>query len=89
MYFEYDKQKSMKNKQKHGISFEEAKQLWNDEATVIPAKDIDGEMRYALISKLQDKCFVAIFTIRDEKYRIISVRRCRKNEETIYEKNNN
>ncbi|MFA7090570.1 MAG: BrnT family toxin [Arcobacteraceae bacterium] len=89
MYFEYDKEKSIKNKQKHGIAFEEAKLLWNNNASVVPAKDIDGEMRYALISKLKDKCFVAIFTIRDEKYRIISVRRCRNNEEKIYEKNNN
>jgi len=84
--FEFDEKKSIKNKQKHGISFEEAKSLWNDDAVVIPAKSIDEE-RYALISKLNNKCFVAIFTIRDEKYRIISVRRCRKNEEVIYENN--
>ena len=85
MHFEYDEKKSIKNKQKHGINFEEAKLLWNDSAVVIPAKFIDDEDRYALISKQDDKCYVAIFTIRDGKYRIISVRRCRKKEEALYE----
>lgn len=88
MDFEYDEKKSIKNKEKHGIDFEESKALWNDKAIVVPAKSIDIEMRCALISKLENKCFVAIFTIRNEKYRIISVRRCRKNEERIYENNN-
>jgi uncharacterized DUF497 family protein len=87
--FEYDENKSIKNKEKHNISFEEAKKLWNDRnSIVVPANIIDNETRYALISKLNQKCYVAIFTIRNENYRIISVRRCRKNEEVNYENNN-
>ena len=31
MDFEYDEQKSESNKIKHGIDFEEAKAIWNDE----------------------------------------------------------
>ena len=89
MKFEYDEAKSIKNKQKHGIDFEEAKALWDDKnALIVPANIVDNEVRYALISKFLKKCYVAIFTIRHEKYRIISVRRCRKNEEKNYEKNN-
>ncbi len=81
MLFEYDENKSIKNKLKHGIDFEEAKALWeNENALIVPANTIDNEIRYALISKLNDKCYVAIF-------RIISVRRCRKKEELNYEKN--
>jgi len=30
LQFEYDKNKSISNKSKHGINFEEAKSLWND-----------------------------------------------------------
>ena len=87
MKFEYDEDKNTKNKQKHGIDFEEAKSLWKDEkALIVPANIVDGEIRYALISKFNEKCYVAIFTLRNEKYRIISVRRCRKNEEKDYEK---
>lgn len=88
MLFEYDENKSIKNKLKHGIDFEEAKALWeNENALIVPANTINNEIRYALISKLNDKCYIAIFTLRDSKYRIISVRKCRKKEEVNYEKN--
>jgi len=87
--FEYDIKKSLKNKDKHGIDFEEAKSLWNDKnSLIVPANIVDNEMRHAMISKFNKKCFVAIFIIRNNKYRIISVRRCRKNEEKNYENNN-
>ncbi len=88
MDFEYDIDKSKRNKEKHGIDFEESKLLWEfKDAMVVPASIIENELRYALISKLNKKCFIAIFTIRNNKYRIISVRRCSKKEEQNYEKN--
>jgi len=84
--FEYDERKSQINKEKHKIDFVEAQKLWQDEdALVVPANIVDGETRYALISKILTKCFVAIYTLREDTYRIISVRRCRKNEEKNYE----
>ena len=84
--FEFDKTKSRINKEKHGISFDEAKLLWEDEdSLVVPAKTVANEDRFALIARLNSKCYVAIFTLRDNSYRIISVRRCRKNEERNYE----
>jgi len=89
MKFEYDKNKSKINKEKHGIDFIEAQNLWqNDNALIVPAKIVDNEVRYALISLFKGKCYVAIYTMRDEIYRIISVRRCRKNEEKSYENPN-
>jgi uncharacterized DUF497 family protein len=89
MTFEYDDNKSRINKEKHGIDFVEAQSLWNDEnALVVPANTSGEESRYALISKLKQKCFVTIFTMREHAFRIISVRRCRKNEESHYEDNN-
>ena len=90
MKFEYDEKKSQINKEKHKIDFVEAQKLWQDEeALIVPANIVDGETRYALISKILTKCFVVIFTLRDDTYRIISVRRCRKNEEKNYENYNN
>ena len=89
MKFEYNEKKSQINKEKHGIDFVEAQKLWQDEeALIIPANIVDNEIRYALISKILRKCFVVIFTIREDTNRIISVRRCRKNEEKNYENNN-
>ena len=84
MKFEYDENKSLINKEKHGIDFVDAQNLWQDENANI----IGEETRYALISIFKNKCYTAIFTLRDEMYRIISVRKCRKNEERNYEKNN-
>ena len=89
MKFEYDNNKSRINKEKHGIDFVEAQNLWKDEnALIVSANTTDEESRYALISRLKQKCFVAIFTMRENVFRIISVRRCRKNEEKNYENSN-
>ena len=55
MIFEYDFNKSKTNKQKHGIDFEEAKQLWNDPYLLqIPARTI-GEKRFLCIGKIGEK----------------------------------
>jgi len=85
MEFEFDKRKSQINKRKHGIDFIEAQALWNDPDRVeIPAKTIDEE-RLLIIGKISDRCWSAIITYRNEKARIISVRRSRKEEIEIYE----
>ena len=84
MVFEFDQQKSIRNHEKHGIDFIEVQSLWQDpEFIVIPAQTSEEE-RYLLIGKYDNKIWSAIFTIRNKKIRIISVRRSRKNEEKIY-----
>lgn len=85
MEFEFDKRKSQINKKKHGIDFIEAQALWNDlDRIEIPAKTIDEE-RFLIIGKISDKYWSTIITYRDERVRIISVRRSRKEEIDIYE----
>jgi uncharacterized DUF497 family protein len=84
MDFEYDSKKSLLNKEKHGIDFVEAQNIWGDpECVMIPART-KNESRYLIIGIYNDKIWSAIFTIRNKKIRIISVRRSRKNEEEIY-----
>ena len=85
MEFEFDKRKSQINKKKYGVDFIEAQALWNDRDRIeIPAKTID-ENRSLIIGKITDKCWSAIITYRNEKVRIISVRRSRKEEVESYE----
>tara|TARA_B100001093_G_scaffold409648_1_gene398710 strand:+ start:1985 stop:2257 length:273 start_codon:yes stop_codon:yes gene_type:complete len=85
MKFQYDPIKSESNKEKHGIDFEEAKELWSDSyGVVFPAKS-DDEPRFALMAELNKKIWVAFYTIRDEDIRLISVRRARKGESEVYE----
>ncbi len=84
MVFEYNENKSKANERKHGLNFKEAQVLWEDpECVIIPAKTV-GESRFLLIGRLEKKIWSAIFTVRDQNIRIISVRRARKNEEGIY-----
>ena len=84
MIFEFDPQKSEANKQKHGIDFYQAQELWEDpEHIILPARTID-EPRYLLIGNLNNILWSVIFTTRKNKIRIISTRRARKNEQKIY-----
>jgi uncharacterized DUF497 family protein len=83
--FIFDGTKSSTNKNKHGIDFIEAQLLWEDvDRIIIPARVVD-ELRFLIIGKIVNKFWSAIFTIREDKIRIISVRRSRKEEIKIYE----
>ena len=85
MPFEYDQRKSDSNRAKHGIDFDEAQTLWDDEAFLeIPAKNLD-EPRFLVIGKVKGKHWSAVITYRDGNIRIISVRRSRDEEIEIYE----
>ncbi|MDX9788155.1 MAG: BrnT family toxin [Desulfobacterales bacterium] len=85
MEFEFDPKKSDINKNKHGIDFIEAQELWNDpDLLEIPAKTSD-EVRFLVIGKISDKHWTGIITYRNDNMRIISVRRARNEEIEIYE----
>lgn len=85
MEFEFDENKSKANKEKHGIDFIEAQKLWDDPDRIeIPTKFLD-EPRYVLIGMINNIHWSAIFTYRNKRIRLISVRRARKNETEIYE----
>lgn len=85
MKFEFDPVKSAANGVKHGINFHQAEELWSDlDALEIPARS-EIEKRRMLIARLGGKLWAAIYMERGDGIRIISVRRARKNEETIYD----
>ena len=82
--FEFDPNKSEANKLKHGIDFYMARRLWNDPKRVeIPAKWVD-ESRFLIIACLEKDIWSAIYTVRNKRIRIISVRKARDNEKEIY-----
>ena len=86
MKYEYDSNKSLSNKQKHGIDFEEANLLWNDDRMVEILTSYEDEERFLNIGKIISKFYTVVTTIREkEKIRIISARRARKKEIEIYE----
>jgi len=85
MNFEFDPNKSAKNKEKHGIDFLEAQALWDDpDLLEIPART-DDEPRSLIIGQIAKKFWSGVITYRGENIRIISVRRSRTEEVEIYE----
>jgi uncharacterized DUF497 family protein len=86
MEFEWDLNKSRSNLIKHGIDFETAKNLWLDEDRIEIWAPHPVEDRGIVIGKHQNKLWTAIFTMRGNAIRIISVRRARKKEAKLYEK---
>jgi uncharacterized DUF497 family protein len=85
MLFEFDRGKSDANKAKHGIDFVEAQAIWLDEMLIeIPARTED-EPRYLVVGTTGEKHWSAVVTYREDKIRIISVRRARSEEVALYE----
>ena len=85
MEFEFDPAKSTANKAKHGIDFIEAQALWLDEMRLeIPARTED-EPRFLVIGVIAGKPWSAVITYREERIRLISVRRSRPEEIALYE----
>lgn len=87
MDFEYDPQKSELNKIKHGIDFEEAKELWKDVRVKESELTSTTERRFMLVGMIKERHWSAIYTYRNRKVRIISVRRSRVGEVGDYEEN--
>jgi uncharacterized protein len=83
--FEFDNDKSLSNKQKHGIDFVEAQQLWFDDMLLEVSARTSDEPRFLVIGKIGIKHWSAVVTYRGERIRIISVRRSRKEEAELYE----
>ena len=85
MEFEFDEAKGRANKNKHGIDFVDAQALWFDEMLVeIPARTED-EPRFVVVGMISGKHWSAVITYRNERVRLISVRRARVEEVAIYE----
>ena len=87
MDFEYNPMKSRSNAEKLGIDFEEATQLWNDPGLIILPSRYPDEVRYLAIGSAFGRHWTAVFTERGETVRLISVRRARDEERSLYERN--
>jgi uncharacterized protein len=85
MEFEYDSEKSVANRAKHGVDFEEAQSLWSDPFLLEAPALTEDEPRFLAIGKIGGRHWTAVFTWRKGKLRIISVRRARRKEIEQYE----
>lgn len=86
MEFEWDENKNLINKLKHGIRFEDAIEIFQYQMIEnIDNRQDYGEIRYIGIGRnSQNYILTVVYTIRGSKIRIISARTAKKRERKIY-----
>lgn len=89
MIFEWDEVKNTINKKKHGISFEEAQAVFEDELAILfdDPDHSEEEDRFLIIGMTDRKgvCIVShCYRGEDERIRIISARKATKTEQDVY-----
>ena len=83
MEFEWDPKKAAQNKEKHGVSFEDAVVVFSG-PTLTERSDRKGERRWIAVGRLKGRLVTVVYTRRGEAIRIISARRARANEREWY-----
>ena len=88
MGFEWDKAKAAANLTKHGVSFEEAKTVFEDRLYVDfydPKHSLD-EHRYIIIGQSSEGCVLIVsYTERNDTVRLINARQVTRAERETYE----
>ncbi len=89
--FEWDDEKNLINQQKHGVSFEEARGLFEsgvDYLEIFARKHSDYEDRFIAIGRIGRGLIVVVYTEREEDVtRLIGARLANKNEQSLYRSN--
>lgn len=83
--FEWDPAKAAANLEKHGIAFEDAVAIFDGWFHRISSHRPD-EQRFLAVGPLEDIMVSVVYTVRNDRIRIISVRRARLEERTAYAK---
>ena len=84
--FEWDDRKAASNRRKHGVSFDEARQVFRD-LTAVDRPDLGedyGEDRYLIIGQADSGLLAVVYTERDPRIRIISARPATRKEHDDY-----
>ncbi len=86
MKFEWDINKNKSNTEKHGITFEDASKVFDDETSLIEFSRLVGdEERIQIVGKILDIVIIIVaYTERNESTRIISARKASKIERGKY-----
>lgn len=87
MKYEWDAAKNRKNVEKHGLSFEDAGQVFSGPCVTFEDDRFGyGEQRLITLGLLAGRLVVIAHAPRDEGTRIISMRKGNRREQKIYEK---
>ncbi len=86
--FEWDENKAAENLKKHKVSFDEAKTVFGDPLSLTihdPDHSLEEARFIDIGQSLQGKLLVVVYTERENKIRIISVRKATSAEKEYYE----
>jgi len=84
--FEYDLDKSRHNKEKHGLDFIDAQELWDVSHVLFRARTVGEELRQIIVGEILGHIHIAIFTHRNEIIRLISCHRADSKWEKAYQR---
>ena len=85
MHFEWDEQKNQINIRKHGLDFADAPAVFAGVTFTFEDDRFDyEEQRFITLGMLAGKVVVIAHTERDDKVRIISMRKATKYEQKLY-----
>ncbi len=90
MEFEWDETKARSNRLKHGVTFNEAEQAFDDQNAVeiLDETNSESEVRYQIIALSPLRLLFVAFTVRGETIRIISARKANAEQTRIYNEYN-
>ena len=84
MAFGFDEIKDKSNRKKHGLSLALAESFdWLNEP-IQPARTTAGEARFKILARQAGRVLAAIFTVRGEDIRVISLRPASRQERRTY-----
>ena len=85
MEFEWDDAKDAANRTKHGVSLADAVGLdWEVGVDLIDSRGTYGEVRIIRYARIESRLWVCVYVYRNEKRRIISLRKANKREIIYY-----
>jgi uncharacterized protein len=84
MLFEWDESKRRRNVEWHGLDFLDAQPLFDGRPVYTYTSPRHGEERFVTIGLLEGRFLAAVWTWREGRVRLISVRRARDAEKRRY-----
>lgn len=86
MRYQWDRDKALTNRSKHGIDFADAVSVFSDELAITIFDDHPVEERFITMGMdAMGRILVVVYTMRDDEIRLISARKATKNERRQYE----
>jgi hypothetical protein len=85
MDFEWNEKKRLVNIKKHGFDFIRAEDVLDGTHVVVPSRREGNEPRFLAVGKIDGQFAAVVYTIRGDRYRIISIRSARHDERRRYQ----